>query len=123
MTPVICPTELTDLTGFRRSNSNFTLPGSDTIVRPIEPNANIDTFDRSNNDYKTNNDYCGFNAGPNLPGQGCLSRMMDCRKPSASVPDNLVLSDMEDNMKILNGCSKDGYTRIQTQQGCPNQYC
>jgi len=122
MTPVICPVELTDLTGFRRSDPTFTTSDGVTI-NPVDPQKVTD-FDASGTPYADaiNNTTCGFNQG-SLQGNGCLSRMMDCRKPSASNLDNNDLDKMEDGMKVLNGCTADGYTRIQAQQGCFYNYC
>lgn len=122
MTPVVCPVELTDLTGFRRSDPTFTTSDG-TTINPVDPQK-VDEFDRTGTPYESaiDNTTCGFNQG-STEGIGCLSRMMDCRKPSASNLDNIELDKMEDGMKVLNGCTADGYTRIQAQQGCFNNYC
>ena len=53
----------------------------------------------------------------------CLTRMMDCRKPSGAVKDNVVDKLMVKGRKIVQPCTADGYTRIDVQCGCFNCYC
>jgi len=60
-----------------------------------------------------------------LPGSGawCLTRMMDCRKPSGGWPDNIQPDLMMEGMKLTQPCTADGYTRIDVQCGCMGCYC
>jgi len=53
----------------------------------------------------------------------CLTRMMDCRKPSGGFIDNVKPDLMLDGHKIVQPCTSDGYTRIDVQCGCIDCYC
>jgi hypothetical protein len=53
----------------------------------------------------------------------CLTRMMDCRKPSAGIKDNIQPDLMVPGKKIVQTCTSDGYTRIDVQCGCFDCYC
>jgi hypothetical protein len=53
----------------------------------------------------------------------CLTRMMDCRKPSAGIKDNIRPELMVAGKKIVQTCTSDGYTRIDVQCGCFDCYC
>ena len=53
----------------------------------------------------------------------CLTRMMDCRKPSAGFPDNMLDELMVDGVKIVQPCTGDGYTRLDNKCGCNDCYC
>jgi len=53
----------------------------------------------------------------------CLTRMMDCRKPSGAVKDNEVDSLMVAGRKLVQPCTQDGYTRIDVQCGCFDCWC
>ena len=60
------------------------------------------------------------------PGQGaayCLTRMMDCRKPSGAFKDNVHANLMVAGRKLVQTCTDDGYTRIDVQCGCYDCYC
>ena len=52
----------------------------------------------------------------------CLTRMMDCRKPSGGFKDN-VGTLTRAGMKLVQPCAADGYTRIDVQCGCFDCYC
>jgi len=56
-------------------------------------------------------------------GSWCLTRMMDCRKPSGGWPDNVKDENMQPGMKLIQPCAADGYTRIDVQCGCYDCYC
>jgi len=56
-------------------------------------------------------------------GSWCLTRMMDCRKPSGGWPDNVRNEVMMEGMKLTQPCTVDGYTRIDVQCGCYDCYC
>ena len=58
-----------------------------------------------------------------ISGAWCLTRMMDCRKPSGSWPNNVKSELMVDGMKLTQFCSNDGYTRYDVQCGCFECYC
>ena len=53
----------------------------------------------------------------------CLTRMMDCRKPSAGFIDNMHDDLLADGMKVIQPCTQDGYTRIDVKCGCMDCYC
>lgn len=55
--------------------------------------------------------------------QNCLTRMMDCRKPTAGIKDNIRPEMMVDGHKIVQTCTSDGYTRLDVQCGCFDCYC
>merc|ERR1712168_1400163 len=54
-----------------------------------------------------------------LPDSGawCLTRMMDCRKPSGSWPNNVQDEVMMDGKKLTQFCTEDGYSRMDVQCG------
>ena len=61
-----------------------------------------------------------------VPGSGaayCLTRMMDCRKPSGAFKDNVKSSVVAAGQRLVQTCTKDGYTRIDVQCGCADCYC
>jgi len=53
----------------------------------------------------------------------CLTRMMDCRKPSAGFIDNIKEGYAVSGKKVLQPCTSDGYSRIDVQCGCTDCYC
>lgn len=53
----------------------------------------------------------------------CLTRMMDCRKPSGAVKDNVKEELMVAGHKVVQTCTSDGYTRFDVQCGCFDCYC
>lgn len=61
-----------------------------------------------------------------VPGAGadyCLTRMMDCRKPSGAFKDNIDAHAMASGRRLVQTCTADGYTRIDVQCGCNDCYC
>lgn len=102
MSQVTCPVELTALTGFRRADQDH-----------FGFQHNTDGTHVSNPDGD-----CGFNNGGD--GTNCLSRMMDCRKPSGSFKDNVDIDNMCPGMAVLPACTNDGYTRIISDCGMEN---
>jgi len=48
----------------------------------------------------------------------CLTRMMDCCKPSAGWINNVVEDLVVATKKVVQFCTQDGYTRIDVQCGC-----
>merc|ERR1711872_758119 len=53
----------------------------------------------------------------------CLTRMMDCRKPSSSWTNNLEEDLLEDGLKVTQFCTQDGYTRVDVKCGCFDCNC
>lgn len=57
-------------------------------------------------------------------GPWCLTRMMDCRKPSGSIPWHIKdPSLMVHGHRLVQPCGSDGYTRIDVQCGCKDCWC
>jgi len=102
MSQVTCPRQLTAITGFRRADQDH-LGFQHNFVGEHRSNPTDD---------------CGFNIGGD--GINCLSRMMDCRKPSGSFRDNVDVENMCLGMKVLPSCTNDGYTRIISDCGMQN---
>jgi hypothetical protein len=99
MSQVTCPTELTNVTNIRRADQDtLGYDHNTTGSQVINPSAD-----------------CGFNNGGD--GTNCLSRMMDCRKPSAAFKDNVDLDNMIDGQRLIPACVNDGYTRIVSDCG------
>jgi hypothetical protein len=85
--------------------------------------------------FKRSDDPEGFSWDNRLPGfpnsakcgtQGssfCLTRMMDCRKPSGAWPDNIKEDLVHPDFKIVQNCINDGYTRMDNKCGCKHCYC
>lgn len=55
---------------------------------------------------------------PNMPLDWCLTRMMDCRKPSGAWRSSVKPELMVSGRKLVQTCTSDGYTRIDNQCGC-----
>jgi hypothetical protein len=55
---------------------------------------------------------------PNMPLDWCLTRMMDCRKPSAAWRSSVEPELMVPGRKLVQTCTADGYTRYDNQCGC-----
>jgi len=53
----------------------------------------------------------------------CLTRMMDCCKPSGSWTNNIVANLVVPTKKVVQMCTSDGYTRIDVQCGCSDCNC
>lgn len=98
---VKCPSELTDFTQFKRTD---------------DPAAGVLLGSR----------IAAHECQAGQPGDSlawCLTRMMDCRKPSGAQKDNVKDSIVEPGMKLVQPCTADGYTRIDVQCGCSDCYC
>ena len=68
----------------------------------------------------------GHECEAQTPGAGaayCLTRMMDCRKPSGAFKDNVQGQLMVPGRRLVQTCLADGYTRIDVQCGCHDCYC
>lgn len=64
---------------------------------------------------------CGLHHGTTA--EWCLTRMMDCRKPSGAFIDNCKADLAVEGKRIAQPCTSDGYTRINVQCGCYDCYC
>jgi len=101
---VQCPSQLTEFTQLRRSDD----PSGYKITAANRPAG------------FPNTSTCGANPQSlNF----CLTRMMDCRKPSGGFIDNVDESLTVDGFRVVQPCTSDGYTRIDVQCGCMDCYC
>ncbi len=132
---VTCPQELTQVTSFRRSDQDAWGFDHATIVKTVSSSAEAQThFNNQERLYYDNSNLakgCGFTLNPSgNDGSYCLSRMMDCRKPSASWRGNIYspgkgsgdLSAMCPGLAILPSCRIDGETRVPSTCGDTNCY-
>jgi len=110
ITRVPCPAELVNLTQFLRTDE----PSEAATSRRLEE-AKARRLEE--------NHKCSLG----VPGAGadyCMTRMMDCRKPSGAVKDNLQKVELlADGHRLIQPCTADGYTRIDVQCGCTDCYC
>jgi len=106
---VKCPDALVNLTWFQRSDEP-----SGYAVTPSSPRA--PGF--PHNDTKKCKSY-----DPAAGLAYCLTRMMDCRKPSGGFKDNVKTEVMVAGKRVVQPCAADGYTRIDVQCGCAECYC
>lgn len=97
---VKCPKELVHLTQILRKDEPASYVVQDFIPLEVSASANSTTGCKN-----------------------CLTRMMDCRKPSAGIKDNVRPELMVDGHKLVQPCMSDGYTRIDVQCGCFDCYC
>lgn len=98
---VQCPDELVAMTQLRRNDDPSSYKcGTDCIKASSE---------------------CGLHHGNTA--EWCLTRMMDCRKPSGAVIDNTKAELMVAGHRLAQPCTSDGYTRIDVQCGCADCYC
>jgi hypothetical protein len=63
---------------------------------------------------------CLLNSG-GQSAEWCLTRMMDCRKPSGAFVDNTGTTTA--GHRIVQTCTSDGYTRQDVRCGCMDCYC
>lgn len=107
---VTCPAELVNLTQFRRTDE------------PTEAEAERNLAEAAAQ-RKTGGNKCRLGA-PGVGADYCLTRMMDCRKPSGAIKDNLQnVALLADGHRLVQPCLADGYTRIDVQCGCHDCYC
>jgi len=93
---VQCPEELVQMTQIQRSDDPFGYVPASPLIAEHECQSNI----------------------PGMQNNWCLTRMMDCRKPSGAWRSN---SDEDLTMagrRLVQTCTSDGYTRIDNQCGC-----
>lgn len=106
---VRCPEELVDFTQLQRVDE----PASYKAQAEMRP-AGFPNFDGAHECHTQE------------PGSGaefCLTRMMDCRKPSGAFKDNIRPELMVPGRKVAQTCTEDGYTRIDVACGCVGCYC
>merc|ERR1711920_673349 len=106
---VRCPAELVNLTQIQRADD----PDSYTATEGSRPRG-FPNLDKKH--------VCRAQD----PGAGveyCLTRMMDCRKPSGGFKDNIRPELMVDGKRLVQPCTSDGYTRINVQCGCNGCWC
>lgn len=103
---VQCPAELVAMTNMQRSDDPTGYDKTTELRIPGFPSSNT--------------------CQASIPGGGtayCLTRMMDCRKPSGAFKDNIKSSLVVPGAKLVQTCLPDGYTRIDVQCGCQDCYC
>lgn len=93
---VQCPEELVFMTQMQRSDD----PVGFTPVSPMQAEHECEAD------------------VPNMPLDWCLTRMMDCRKPSGAWRSAVKPELMVSGKKLVQTCTSDGYTRIDNQCGC-----
>jgi len=109
MARVECPVELVEMTQIKRKDDPSTYEIEEANRPPAYQNgAEIEPCHCS----------CGSSDC-----KYCLTRMMDCRKPSAGFIDNLKPELMEDGLAVVQPCTGDGYTRVDVKCGCMDCYC
>ena len=101
---VRCPSELVTFTQIQRTDE----PTSYALA---------DGVDRQQAEHQCQADQPGGTTA------WCLTRMMDCRKPSGAFKDNVKSSVVAAGQRLVQTCTKDGYTRIDVQCGCADCYC
>jgi hypothetical protein len=103
---VKCPPELVELTGIQRSDDPSSYVALNNNRIEGYPNAHKCQVDQ-----------------PGGTTAFCLTRMMDCRKPSGAFKDNIKSSLVVPGRRLVQPCLPDGYTRVDVQCGCQNCYC
>lgn len=98
---VQCPDELAYMTQIQRNDDPVGYVPKSPLVAEHECQASI----------------------PGKPLDWCLTRMMDCRKPSGAWRANVDLDLMVEGRKMVQTCTSDGYTRIDIQCGCFSCWC
>jgi hypothetical protein len=130
ITRVACPEELIHLTQMQRSDDPlFFKPAAAAAASVLLDNENLSR-------------QCGADGTLAF----CLTRMMDCRKPSGGFKDNVQGGLMVNKRKLVQPCTSDGfllicffiscvcpvvicgcswcrYTRLDVQCGCYDCYC
>lgn len=101
---VRCPPELVEFTWFQRSDDPPT--GEEVPVKGFESGRG---------------GAAPVCAPPNLA--YCLTRMMDCRKPSGAFKDNVRADLTVAGRRLVQVCAADGYARFDVQCGCADCYC
>jgi len=112
MARVECPAELVQLTQIKRTDdpSTFSLEEENRPAEYQGGGAGVEPCHCT----------CG---GQDC--QYCLTRMMDCRKPSSGFIDNIrpELVAGAQGLAVAQPCTRDGYTRVDVKCGCFDCYC
>jgi len=111
MARVECPAELVHMTQLQRSDNPATFLIEEPN-RPAEYQNGAPTLEPC---------YCSCH--DNSGCKFCLTRMMDCRKPSSGYTNNMDTTLSPDAMKVIQPCAQDGYTRIDVKCGCDDCNC
>jgi len=111
MARVECPQELVEMTQLKRSDDPPTFKIEEANRPPPYQSANAGSLEP-----------CHCTCGAN-DCKYCLTRMMDCRKPSSGFIDNMKPELLEDGFKVVQPCTNDGYTRVDVKCGCMDCYC
>ena len=111
MARVECPVELVEMTQLKRTDDPNTFD-IEEANRPEEyQQANVGNLEP-----------CHCSCG-SMDCKYCLTRMMDCRKPSAGFIDNIHGDLVQSGLKVVQPCTRDGYTRVDVKCGCYDCYC
>ena len=105
---VKCPDQLVSLTWLQRADEPEGFSAT--------PSTRLDTF-ASGANHTCRSEVSG--AGTAY----CLTRMMDCRKPSGGFKDNIRSELMVPGKRVVQTCTSDGYTRQNVACGCADCYC
>lgn len=100
---VKCPAGLIEMTQLRRNDDPSTFAGQPSLAG----------FPNNSTDCQQDSWDLSY----------CLTRMMDCAKPSAGWTDNIDESLVVDAQKVVQTCASDGYSRIDVQCGCFDCNC
>jgi len=111
---VQCPDELVKLTQMQRSDD----PSVYEITAGLRPSG-FPNEDKTCLSY----DAAANNWDPKKISAYCLTRMMDCRKPSGGWSSNVKAELMVPGKRVVQTCASDGYTRIDVQCGCNACQC
>ncbi|CAE7586918.1 unnamed protein product [Symbiodinium natans] len=106
---VRCPEQLVSLTQMQRSDEPQGYSFTSTWRAAGFPNAQGASRCRSED------------SGAGLA--YCLTRMMDCRKPSGAFMTNVQAKLMVPGRRVAQTCARDGYTRIDVSCGCAGCMC
>ncbi len=116
MARVTCPPELVEMTQVKRTDDPGYADGEE-VYDILEENRPSDYQDGA-----TSVEPCRCSCGAQ-DCRYCLTRMMDCRKPSSGFIDNMREELLEEGMKVAQPCTADGYTRVDVKCGCFDCYC
>ncbi len=111
MARVTCPDELVFLTQVQRSDDPVDTYTIEEENRPTDyknGGANVEPCRCSCGNYD-----CAY----------CLTRMMDCRKPSSGFTTHMLNEYLVPGYNVNQPCTNDGYTRVDVKCGCYDCFC
>jgi len=108
VTRVRCPEELVNMTWFQRAD---------------EPEGYTATDEHRLKGFPNEAHECQSAAMPVGNSSYCLTRMMDCRKPSGAWRNNVQPELMVPGKRLVQTCTADGITRLDVQCGCFDCNC